>query len=110
MLSINGREISLRAYCSQFNFRSGDQQACAAAACCDAAVQCFLATPGLRSDQQGAEEHTHCCVCAEEGGRALWWRAQPVTACQGVVARLLRVHDAHLSGGRLCATSWKADA
>jgi hypothetical protein len=38
MLSINGREISLRAYCSQFNFRSGDQQACAAAACCDAAV------------------------------------------------------------------------
>jgi hypothetical protein len=30
VLSINGREISLRAYCSQFNFRSGDQQACAA--------------------------------------------------------------------------------
>jgi energy-dependent translational throttle protein EttA len=31
MLSINGREISLRAYCSQFNFRGGDQQA---RACC----------------------------------------------------------------------------
>ena len=26
VISINGREISLRAYCSQFNFRGSDQQ------------------------------------------------------------------------------------
>ena len=26
VLSINGRDVSLRAYCSQFNFKSSDQQ------------------------------------------------------------------------------------
>lgn len=27
VISINGREMSLRAYCSQFNFKGSDQQA-----------------------------------------------------------------------------------
>lgn len=34
VISINGREISLRAYCSQFNFRGGDQQVFAQPVCC----------------------------------------------------------------------------
>ena len=62
MLSINGREISLRAYCSQFNFRSGDQQARAAAACCNSTVSCFLAAPGLQRPKGSRRPHAPLCV------------------------------------------------
>lgn len=62
MLSINGREISLRAYCSQFNFRSGDQQASAAAACCKSVAQCSVAALGLQRRTGSETAHALLCV------------------------------------------------
>lgn len=73
MLSINGREISLRAYCSQFNFRSGDQQACARHSTSYRNKMLILCIWPANSDCQ---QWSMCAAVlrAEEGGRTLRWR------------------------------------
>ena len=65
MLSINGREMSLRAYCSQFNFRSGDQQARAGlqriiqqSRTHHAHVACEVPLPAV--------EHVRCCALLQK--------------------------------------------
>ena len=96
MLSINGREISLRAYCSQFNFRSGDQQACAAAHCdCSSTV---LAEPSL---QRSTGSEIACVLLCSYRRR---WACSPVASatvyssqrCGPVIAVCVVTHERQL--------------